>query len=427
MLPPEINSALMYSGPGSGPLSAAAVAWDELAVELHFVAGSYRAVVSGLTAGAWLGGSSVSMAAAAAPYAAWLDATAALAEQTAARARMASAAYETAFSATVPPAVIAANRGLLTTLVATNVLGQNATAIAAVESQYAQMWAQDATVMYGYAGASASATTLAPFTSPPTSADPGGVAAEGTTGTSTATSAQRVLTQLASAVPTVLSDLATPLQSGTPATAALGGLGGVLDALGILGITPLGTPLGGVGTGITSAAWASASLASTAGQDARLHIIDVGDRILNRIDEFETRSQMGSADLAAGAGRPVAAVVGQALPFGGLSVPTSWATTAPAIRTLTAALSTAGLGSASAGLVAGPGNLLSEIALASVAGRAMGAATTAPARSPSAHGPATSPADPLSQTALVGLIERALAGGTPGIRSAVMSRPPAAG
>ena len=31
MLPPEINSGRMYAGPGSGPMLAAASAWDGLA------------------------------------------------------------------------------------------------------------------------------------------------------------------------------------------------------------------------------------------------------------------------------------------------------------------------------------------------------------------------------------------------------------
>jgi PPE-repeat protein len=35
MLPPEINSGRMYAGPGSGPMLAAAAAWDGLAAPFH--------------------------------------------------------------------------------------------------------------------------------------------------------------------------------------------------------------------------------------------------------------------------------------------------------------------------------------------------------------------------------------------------------
>ena len=33
-LPPEVNSLRMYTGPGSGPMMAAAAAWNNLAAEL---------------------------------------------------------------------------------------------------------------------------------------------------------------------------------------------------------------------------------------------------------------------------------------------------------------------------------------------------------------------------------------------------------
>ena len=88
ILPPEINSTRMYTGPGSGPMLAAAEAWESLAAELHSAANSYQSVVSGLTAGSWSGPSSASMAAAASSYTAWLTATATQAEETAAQAKV---------------------------------------------------------------------------------------------------------------------------------------------------------------------------------------------------------------------------------------------------------------------------------------------------------------------------------------------------
>jgi PPE-repeat protein len=223
MLPPEINSARMYAGAGSGPLLAAAAAWDGLAAELHSTAGSYGSVISGLTADSWLGPASVSMAAAAAPYLGWMSTTAAQAEQTATQARAAAAAYEAAFAMTVPPPVIAANRSLLMSLIATNFLGQNTAAIAATEAQYGEMWAQDAAAMYGYAASSATASTLTPFRPPQQNTNPAALAGQGATvaqatGMSAATNTQAALSQemAMSAVPQTLQGLASPLAVTSP-------------------------------------------------------------------------------------------------------------------------------------------------------------------------------------------------------------------
>src|SRR5580693_8755314 len=208
-LPPEVNSGLMYAGPGSGPMIAAAASWDQLATEVSSAASDYGSVVSDLASGPWRGPASASMAAAAAPYVSWMSATGAQAEQAAGQAKAAAGAYETAFGLTVPPSVIAANRTLLASLISTNILGQNTPAIAATETHYAEMWAQDAVAMYGYAGSSAAATTLTPFSAPtqntnpaPTGTQAGAVASAAGTSSGTAQSAL-------SGVPNMLQSLAS--------------------------------------------------------------------------------------------------------------------------------------------------------------------------------------------------------------------------
>jgi PPE-repeat protein len=163
-LPPEINSALMYAGPGSGPMLAAAAAWESLSGELATTAASWQTVITSLLDGPWQGPSSAAMAAATTPQIEWLSTTAVQAQESAARAAAAASAYEAAFLGTVPPAEVAANRALLAALLATNFLGQNTAAIAATEAQYGEMWAQDAATMYGYSGASAQAASVPAWT-----------------------------------------------------------------------------------------------------------------------------------------------------------------------------------------------------------------------------------------------------------------------
>jgi PPE-repeat protein len=169
-LPPEINSARIFAGAGSGPLHVAATAWDGLAQDLSASAASFDSVIVGLTAGPWAGPASASMAAAATPYVGWLTAAAGQAAAAAAQARAAAAAFEAALSATVHPAAVTGNRTTLASLVATNFFGFNAPAIAATEFQYVEMWAADVGAMLGYhAGATSVASTMAQFSLPPVS------------------------------------------------------------------------------------------------------------------------------------------------------------------------------------------------------------------------------------------------------------------
>jgi PPE-repeat protein len=163
LIPPEINSALMYQGAGSGPLLEAATAWNGLAADLEATATQYQTAITNLTTGTWLGPSSAHMAAASEPYIAWLQSTAAEAAQTGAQAQAAAGAYQTAYASMVPPPVITANRAELTALVSNNFLGQNTGAIAQNEAEYLDMWIQDALGMDTYnlnsTGASAALPT----------------------------------------------------------------------------------------------------------------------------------------------------------------------------------------------------------------------------------------------------------------------------
>src|SRR5258708_11726461 len=123
---------------------------------------------------------------------------------------------------TVPPPVIAVNRAQLMMLVATNFFGQNTPAIAATEAQYAEMWAQDAAAMYGYAASSASATELTRFAAAPQTANP--AAAVTQAAGSVAGTAQASLSQLSSTITGALQSLASPLQGLASPSGILSGL-----------------------------------------------------------------------------------------------------------------------------------------------------------------------------------------------------------
>jgi PPE-repeat protein len=167
MAPPEINSGRMYCGPSSGSMVEAAAAWGQLAESLHDEAAHWRAVTSKLTTAA---------VRAAGPYIAWLNTAATEAAHAAAQAAAAASAHDSALAAMVPPEVINTNRGKLVSLATTNCLGQTSATIADTDAEYEKMWAADADAMYSYARASADASALTPFGSPPPTTDPAGLA-----------------------------------------------------------------------------------------------------------------------------------------------------------------------------------------------------------------------------------------------------------
>jgi PPE-repeat protein len=341
VLPPEINSARMYSGPGSAPMLAAGAAWSQLAAEMRSAAASYSSVISALTGGSWQGPASTSMAAAAAPYAGWMNTTAAQAEQTAAQAQAAVSAYESAFSMTVPPAEIAANRTQLASLVADNVLGQNSPAIAATEAQYGDMWAQDATAMYGYAGSSATASQLAPFTAPQPTTNATGLAGQAAavaqaTGTSAGTAGSSSSGSTTSGLSSLLGGITTP-GSNTSTT----GLAGLLNYLDGSNGSTLGSFLNNATVAnFSNALTTSGLLNPTAFIDtvtcfSYLFPSMAGGGLTSGVSGLAAGLGSGMAKLGSvglpGLNAAVSAGMGEAAPLGVLSVPQGWAAAAPAL------------------------------------------------------------------------------------------------
>jgi PPE-repeat protein len=370
--PPEINSGRMYAGPGSGPMLAAAQAWGSLADELYTAASAYQSVVSELSSGSWSGPSSTAMTAAAGSYVEWLSTTAAQAEETAAQARAAVVGYEAAFAMTVPPPEVAANRSLLAVLVATNFFGQNTPAIAATEAQYAEMWAQDAVAMYGYAGSSAAATALTPFTSPHQNTDPGATAGQAAavsqaSGTS-AGNAQSTISGVSQALSTAaapaqsnLLDTLSNLESvflGAPSDLAtlfgvipLDALSGLVD----LPVSYLGT-VAGLRTDDTISGWA--------GVQPWPGTADVPPTVFPAI--------ITNPGPVAALAPTMSASLGQANTIGALSVPSNWTVAAPEVRSvaltspMTGATATAG-----PAVEAGSANMFNQMGLAGMSGQAM--------------------------------------------------------
>lgn len=375
--PPEFNSGRMYSGPGAGSLMTAAEAWSSLATELQSTVSSYSSVIDSLASGPWTGPSALSMVAAVTPYLSWMQQTAAQAAEAASQATAAAGAYQAAFSAHVPPEVIAANRSQLASLVATNVFGQNTAAIAATEIQYAEMWVQDALAMNDYAASSASATQLTPFGAAPQVTNAGGLvnqaAAMASAGGTSASSAQSILSGLTSTVTGPWSSfLQTAANLSTDYTQTINGL--INGLLGPFGSTWYNTLYNSVKVplGLT-----------TQFNDIGLLINFPASQFL-KFAPHPALGEIPRGALGAGLGAPhwgrgtlfnavsPTADFGRGTLVGNLRVPPSWATATPAIRTVAAALTDAGPEAVPAAAL-GEGGLLGSMSLAGMLGSAAGA------------------------------------------------------
>jgi PPE-repeat protein len=331
--PPEVNSALIYSGAGAGPLMAASSAFNNLSSELSSNAASYESVISQLTGSEWQGPSSQAMAASAQPYIGWLNTTSGQLREAATQAMASAAAYETAFSASIPPPVIAANRATLAALVATNILGQNTPAIAANEAMYGEFWAQDAAAMYGYASASAAAATLSPLTPPAENSNLAGqgqqalavsnaVSSNGTTAT---------LNNTLGGLQNAVGAAANPLQSLAAPAQGLLAPGSFLSALnGLLGVPIVSNGIYNIGVTL---AWNTAMMTATL--PLLGHFLAGAPFGVTLGDVTPLGAGLGFGSTLAGAtgsmgGGAALAGMGSASSVGGMSVPAAWSAAAPA-------------------------------------------------------------------------------------------------
>ena len=396
MFPPELNSALMYSGAGAGPLMAAASAWDELAADLETTASSYQTVIQQLTGGPWLGPSSARMASAAAPYIAWMQGSSIQAAQTSAQARLAAAAYEGAFDATVPPSVIAANRALLAALIATNFLGQNTPAIAATEALYMEMWFQDGLTMDTYALVSQQAVALPQQTPAPTTSD-GGTSAN-------AAAAAQSAANTTSTLGTDLQALLNAYLGNTTGTNPLhGAWGNVLGDLGVTGTTEtqlltvlaptsvansVGSilPIQAAYFAVQMASMPARMLMSLANSMSASQAMQAGQQAMlaqvSQVLDGKMKALMaGISGEMRGFASSISAQLASASRLGGLSIPNSWARGAPEMARAAPVLPETSVSpvNPSAGL---PNSPFTQALMGSLSGRGVGtqAAKTAPVK-----------------------------------------------
>ncbi|KCO47640.1 PPE family protein [Mycobacterium tuberculosis] len=149
MIPAEYISNIIYEGPGADSLSAAAEQLRELAYSVETTAESLEDELDELDEN-WKGSSSDLLADAVERYLQWLTKHSRQILETAYVIDFLAYVYEETRQRVVPPATIANNREEVHRLIASNVAGVNAPAIADLDAQYDQYRARNVAVMNAY-------------------------------------------------------------------------------------------------------------------------------------------------------------------------------------------------------------------------------------------------------------------------------------
>jgi PPE-repeat protein len=394
--PPELISAKIYSGPGAESLQAAAAAWDGLSSDLQSTAANFQSVISGLISGDWTGPSSEAAAAAAAPYVSWLSTTAGQAEQTAGQARGAASAYETALASAVPPAEITANRTQLLSLLQANIFGQYNAAIAALEAEYAQFWAQDVAAITGYAGSSQAATTgLGSFTEAPQTTNDSGQATQAAA--TTATSAAAAPTDLESVLEQFETTAGNFLTQVTKANSDYTSL--FTSGLGSL---PGGSTLATTWTNaysFISGAGSQATWTNVANSSSSMGISQWKNFFVYQpwshgvgLGSLNGGLSSPGGHLGGVGARAATAALGSAQTIGKLSVPPSWAGATPAIRLAATSLPDGAFAATAAPTMDIPLSALNQASLGSLTGGALGSPASRVVTSTGVRAKVTAPA-----------------------------------
>jgi len=254
-----------------------------------------------------------------------------------------------------------------------NIFGQYNAAIAALEAEYAQFWAQDVAAITGYSASSQSATTgLGSFTEAPQTTNNSGVAAQAAASTAAAT-APLDPTGILAAIEANLNSFSKALTSFNSTYTNFFTNG--------LGLLPGGSSL-------SSAYQGGLSLLNSVGSQATYTNVvnsttSLGISQWKNFFIYQPWSHgIGLGSLGAGLSSPghglglgakaASAALGGAHTVGKLSVPPSWASASPAIRLAATSLPDGAFAATAAPTMDIPLSAMNQASLGSLAGGALG-------------------------------------------------------